>query len=194
MNNDDPELKQWAADWQAAEPDTESAEQIRAYVKRRDSQIWSWVVGEFVIAGVALPVLAYLGWMSESQVERIAMTSLAWITLVAVGFGWWNWRGVLRSSATSVAEYVAISAERLQRMRLASRLGWVLLAAQDTVFIFWLWDHLYSGARPHSPGAERFAWTWLIVMTIVAIAGLLWFGRWIRRDADKFEALRRELE
>ena len=31
-------------------------------------------------------------------------------------------------------------------------------------------------------------------MTILGVGGLLYFGRWIRRDAQRFEALRRELE
>ena len=192
--NDDRELTQWAADWQAAEPDADSAEQIRHYVQRRGGLVWSWMVTDFVIGGIALPILAYLGWAAESDIERMAMIALASITIAAVGFGWWNWRGVLRSSATSVTEYVAISAERLRRMRMAWRLGWIVLAAQVIVFTIWIWDHLYSGARPHSAEAERFAWMWLGGMTMAAIGGLLWFGRWIRRDTERFDALRRELE
>lgn len=192
--NDDLELKKWAADWQAAEPTVESAEQISHYVKKRTGLIWSFLVTDFVIGGIALPILAYVGWMSESDVERFAMMGLASITVAAIGFGWWNWRGVLRSSATSVTEYIAISAERLRRLRMAWRIAWVVLAGEVIVFSVWLWDMFYSGARPHDPGAERFGWTWLGGFTLLAIAGLLYFGRWIRRDAERFEALRRELE
>jgi hypothetical protein len=192
--NDDRELSEWAADWQAAEPDLESSEQIRHYVKRHGRLVRSWMVTDFVIGIIALPILAYLGWVTESDIERTAMIALASITVAAVGFGWWNWRSVLRSSATSVSDYVAISGERLRRMRLAWRLGWIILAAQVIVFIIWIWDHLYSGARPPSPDAERFAWTWLGGMTLAAIGGLLWFGRWIRRDTERFEALRKEFD
>jgi hypothetical protein len=191
---EDRELTQWADDWQAGEHDVGSADEIRHYVQRRGGLVWSWMVTDFVIGGIALPILAYLGWATESDLERMAMIALASITIAAVGFGWWNWRGVLRSSATNVAEYVAISTERLRRMRMAWRLGWIVLAAQDIVFTIWIWDHLYSGARPHTADAERFAWTWLGVMTMAAIGGLLWFGRWIRRDTERFDALRRELE
>lgn len=192
--NDDLELRKWAADWQAAEPNVESAEQIRHYVKKRTGLIWSFLVADFVIGGIALPILAYLAAMSESDVERFAMLSLGSITVAAIGFGWWNWRGVLRSSATSVTEYIAISAERIRRIRMAWRIGWVVLAGQVIVFSAWLWDMFSDSARPHWPGAERFAWTWLGGFTLLAIVGLVYFGRWIRRDAERFEALRRELE
>ena len=193
-SNDNRDLREWTADWQAAGPSADSAEQIRHYVKRRGGSIRSWAVSEFVIGGVGLPILAYMGWAARTEVERLAMLGLAWITIAAVGFGWWNWRGVLRSSTTSVAEYVAISAERHRRMRLAWRIGWLVLLAQFALYTIWIWDQLYSGVRPYSADAERFAWGWLAIMMFAAVAGLAYFGRWINRDAARFEALRRELE
>ena len=76
----------------------------------------------------------------------------------------------------------------LRRLRLAWRIGWVVLAGEVVVFVIWIWDHLYSGARPHDVGAERFAWGWLAGFTLVAIVSMVWFGRWITRDAERFEA------
>lgn len=192
--NDDLELKKWAADWQAAPPDIESAERIRHYVKRRGALLWWWFIIDFVVAGVALPILFYLGWMAEAAVERFAMLGLASITIATACFGWWNWRGVIRSSATSVSEYMAISAERLRRMRLAWRIGWLVLSAQVAVFTIWIWEKLYSGRLPYNAGAERFAWSMLVGMTIAALFGLIIYGRWIRRDTKRFAALRREFE
>jgi hypothetical protein len=194
MTNDDRELKQWEADWQAAPSDSASAEQIRRYVSRRSRTLWSFAVMDLVVGGVALPILLYIGWTTESAVERMAMLGLASITIAAVIFGWWNHRGVLGSRATTTAEYVAISVERLRRMRLACVIGWIVLAAEVMFFVIWIWDHLYSGQRPYDAAAERFAWRWLAGMTILGAAGLAYFGRWVRRDARRFEALRRELE
>lgn len=192
--NDDQDLKEWAADWQAAPPDPESAERIRHYVKKRTGLIWWWVAADLVIGGIVLPILGYIGWMSESYIERMAMGTLASITVAAIAFGWWNWRGVLRSSATSITEYIAISAERIRRIRLAWRMAWLVLAAQVIVFSIWIWDMIYSGAKPHSPGAELFAWSWLGLWTVAAVVFLIVSGRWLRRDTARFEALRRELE
>jgi hypothetical protein len=190
---DDRDLKAWAGDWQAAPYDVESAEQIRHYVKQRTGLFWSFAVADYVIGGLALPVLLYLGVYSEQVAERIAMLGLASITVATVMFGWWNRRGVLLSSATTIAEYVAISAERLRRMRMALRIGWLVLAAEVVAFSIWIWNRLYAGPVPPPPGAERFAWIWLGGFTLAAIVGLGWFGRWLNRDAARFETLRREL-
>jgi hypothetical protein len=191
----DRELQQWASDWQAgAERDISTEEQIRQYVKRRSGLLWSWAVADFVIGVIALPVLAYLGWMARNDVERFAMLSLAGITIAAVGFGWWNWRGVLRSSAASTAEYIAISAERLRRMRLACRIGWAVLVGEVIVLTIWIWDHFQTGAHQHDLADGVFAWGWLVGFSLAAAFSLLWFGRWIARDAARFERLRRELQ
>ena len=191
--DDDVDLKEWVADWQAAPENIESAEQIRHYVKQRTGLFWSLAVADFVVGGIALPVLVYLGVVSEREVERFAMLGLASITIATVMFGWWNRRGVLRSSATSIAEYVAISAERLRRMRMAWRIGWIVLIAEVLVFIIWFWDRLYSGARPVSAGEIQFAWSWLAAFTSGAAFALWKFGRWLDRDTARFDALTREL-
>ena len=189
----DQDLKAWTADWQAAPDNIESAEQIRRYVSRRTGQLWSFAVADFVIGGLALPVLLYLGLTTRSDVERMAMLGLASITVATVMFGWWNRRGVLRSSATTIADYVAISTERLRRMQTAWRIGWLVLGGEVIFFVIWIWDRLYSGARTVSPGEERFAWSWLAFSRFLAVIGLVKFGRWLNRDAERFEALKREL-
>jgi hypothetical protein len=192
--SDNLDLQQLATDWQAAPYDVESAEQIRHYVKRRTFLLWSFAVADIVIGALVLPVLAYVGISSNSDVERMAMMGLASITVAAVLFGWWSRRGVLRSTATTIADYVAISAERIRRMRTALRIGWVVLVAEDVVFSIWIWDRLYSGSRVAAAGEEWFAWTWLAGFSLAAALGMVKFGRWLARDAERFEALRREFE
>jgi hypothetical protein len=192
---DDRDFQQWTKEWQAGTPrDVTTEEQIRRYVKRRSGLLWSFMVGEFAIGAIGLPILVYLSVAARNEVERLSMISLASIVIAALGFGWWNWRGMLRSSAASTAEYLAISAERLRRLRLAWRVGWLVLTGEVVVFVIWIWDHLYSGAHPHDSGAAQFAWGWLAGFTLVAVVWLVWFGRWITRDAARFEALRRELD
>ena len=192
-SKDGVDLKELMGDWQAAPYDAASAERIRRYVARRSGLLWSFAVVDFVIGGLALPVLAYIGLTTPHAVERMAMAGLASITIAAVMFGWWNRRGVLRSSATTIADYVTISAERLRRMRQAWQIGWLVLAGEVAVFSLWTWARLYAGPEAPDPGVERFAWSWLGGFTLAAIVGLLTFGRWLRRDAARFDALRREL-
>lgn len=192
--NHDVDLKDLAGDWQAAPYDPASAEEIKHYVAKRSGLLWSFAVIDVVIAGIALPILLYYGIATKDKVERLVMLALASITIATVAFGWWNWRGVLRASATSVSEYVAISAERLRRMRLAWRTAWFVLAAQVTLYVIWIPSHMHAGATPPSPGQLRFAWAWLAGLVLAFVMGLLWYGRWLKRDTARFEALRRELE
>jgi hypothetical protein len=192
--NDDIDLQQWAGDWQAAPYDVASAENIRQYVARRGGLLRWFAVADYAVAALALPVLLYIGVTTEQEAERLAMAGLASITIVAVAFGWWNRRGVLRSSATTIADFVAISAERLRRMRTALRIGWIVLGAEVVVFSIWISNRIYSGPRSFSAGAELFSWSWLIGVTAIAAVSLVLFGRWLTRDAARFEALRRELE
>ena len=193
--DDDRDFEQWQQDWQAGPPrDITTEEQIRHYVKRRSGLMWSFVVIDFIIGGIALPVLTYMGVTATSDVERWTMFSLAYLTVAVICFGWWNWRGVLRSAAATTAEYLAISAERLRRMRIAWRIAWVVLAAEFVVFVIWIWDQLYSGQREHDAGDAVFAWGWLVLFFAAFAVWLVWFGRWIDRDTTRFEKLRRELE
>jgi hypothetical protein len=192
---DDRDFQQWTKEWQAGTPRNVTTEkQIRRYVKRRSGLLWSFMVSDVVIGAVALPFLVYFSVTARNELERLSMISLASMTIAFIGFGWWNWRGVLRSSAASTAEFLAISVERLRRLRRAWRIGWVVLAGEVVVFVIWIWDRLYSGARPPDIGAERFAWGWLAGFTLVAIVSLVWFGRWITRDTERLETLRRELD
>lgn len=192
-----PNFTNWAQDWQAGAPgdhDQASAERIREYVTRRGRLVRSFRVADFAVGAIALPVLGYRAWIADNNIERASMIGLAVITIAAIVFGWWNSRGILQASATTTSEYAALSAERLRRLRLGWRIAWAVLVAQVVIFTVWIWNRLYSGANPPNPRLEQFSWAWLAGLTLIAIVSLLWFGRWISRDAARFEALRRELD
>lgn len=192
MNND-PELTAWTSDWQSGTEPESSADAIRQYAQGRSRFMWRWMLSELAVGVVALPVLAYLAWNAADAVERSAMGLLAAITVAAMSVGWWNWRGSLLASAHTTTEFVAVSAERLRRMRQAWRIGWIVLIAEVMVFSVWIWNMLYAGTRDHTPFAERFSWGWLAFMSLMAVAFLLRMHRWIQRDEQKFEELKREL-
>jgi hypothetical protein len=196
-NEDHPNFTNWAQDWQAGAPaadDAASVERIRQYVTRRGRLVRSFRVADFVVGAIALPVLGYRAWIADNDIERAAMIGLAAITIAATAFGWWNSRGILQASATTTSEYAALSAERLRRLRFGWRMAWVVLLAQVVVFTIWIWNRLYSSANPPHPRVEQLSWAWLAGFTLIAVVSLLWFGRWLSRDAARFEDLRRELD
>lgn len=195
MTQQDPNYAAWAQDWQAGAPATDaSAERIRKYVKRRGFVVRSLRAADFIVGVIALPVLIYFAWMADDSVGRLAMIGLAAITVAAMGFSWWNGRGTVRRAATTTAEYVALSTERLRRLGRGLRFAWIVLSAEVAVFTVWIWNRLYGGANPPDAQVALFSWAWLIGFTFAATVSLLWFGRWLARDAEHFEALRRELE
>jgi hypothetical protein len=193
MDND-PELKEWASDWQAGRDPATPEEAVRQYTKRRGNFLVAWMICEFVIGGIALPLLAYMGWSATNEVERLTMTALASLTFGLMWFGVWNWSGVVDSSALATTEFVALSVRRLQHMRQALQIGWVLLAAEVVLFSIWIWNLLYGGGRSHTEAAERFAWGWLAGVTTIAVVCLIAGGRWVARDTARLEVLRRELD
>ena len=192
MDND-PELKTWVSDWQSGSGREPSDDAIRLYAQGRSRFMWKWALAELLVGIVALPFLGYMAWTATDDVERWAMSLLALITVAAMGVGWWNWRGSLLASANTTAQFVSVSTERLRRMRQAWRIGWLVLIAEVVVLSVWVWNLLYTQAVPPPQFAERFAWGWLATMTLSAVVFLLWLDRRIRRDVEKFEALKREL-
>lgn len=195
MTQQDPNYAAWAQDWQAGAPATDaSAERIRKYVKRRGVIVRSLFVADFVVGVIALPVVIYFAWIADDSVGQVAMIGLAAITVAAMGFSWWNWRGTVGRAATTTAEYIALSAERLRRLRAGLSVAWMVLSAEVVLFTVWIWNRLYSGANPANAQIAQFSWAWLAGFTLVATVSLIWFGRWIARDTARFEALRRELE
>jgi len=193
MDNDS-ELKAWASDWQAGHEQAPPDEALRHFTRRRGNFLVAWMISEFVIGGVALPLLAYMGWAASNAVERFTMTGLASLTFGLMWFGVWNWTGVIDSTALTTAEFVALSVRRIHHMRQALQIGWGLLAIEVTLFSIWIWNLLYGGGRTHTEAAERFAWGWLAGVTAIAVVVLIAGGRWIARDAARFEALKRELD
>jgi hypothetical protein len=186
---------EWARDWQADAPhQATTAGEIRRYVKRRSGLMWSFVITDCVIVSIALPILVYSAVVARDQVEQLTMSSLALITIATAVFSWWNWRGVLRASSSSVADYIEVSRERIRRMRFAARVAWIVLIAELIVFSIWIRNRLYFSGVPTSKSEEFFAWAWLIGFALAFIAGLIAVGRWQARDAVRFEALRQELE
>lgn len=187
------EFAEWSHEWRSIDaPMASSTVEIRDYVRKRGSVVKSFLFADLAIGAIMLPVLLFIALTTDNPVERLSMLALATITSGAVGFGWWNWRGVISSSTANVSEFIDLSIERLRRMRMAWRFAWLVLAGEVSVFTIWIRDQLYSVPAAPAEGAERFAWAWLFGFSLAAAAGLMSFGRWLKRDAARFETLRQD--
>lgn len=190
----DPELKEWASDWQAGHVQAAPGDAVRQYTRRRGRFLAAWMFSEFVIGGIGLPLLASIGWAATDSAERLAMTALVSATIGTMWFSAGSWSAAIDSSARTTTEFVVLSVRRLHHMRQAWQIGWGLLATEVIVFAIWSWNHFSGGGRSHTEAAERFAWGWLAGVTAIAVVFLIASGRGIARDAARFESLRRDLE
>ena len=155
--------------------------------------MWSWMLAELSVGGIALPVLAYMGWMANDDVERLGdgaarldhdrgdVRGLVELARSADGVGEHD-GGIRGGLSGAPATHATGLAHRLDRARRASRRVRRLDLGPP------LWPRV-----PHTALAERFAWGWLAFMTLSAVIFLLWMDRRIRRDVEKFDALKREL-
>ena len=189
----DRELQQWLDVWQTASEPQTSPEAIRDYVARRSLMLSLWFGTEIVIGAVALVLLVNRALTETDPVETLAMGALAAIAGGSLLFSLWNWRKGLRASSVTTADFVALSIDRVRRMRRAIRFGWGILVCEVVVFVPWIWRQLYAGPQPPSAGAEHLAWGLLLGLTTFALMLLVGLQRWIDRESLILEGLHQEM-
>ncbi len=188
----DREWQDWARDWQAAESATPASDAIRQYVHHRSRLLRIWRAGEALVAAVFLPFLVHRAVTHTDPLERLAMAMLALITVGAIAFSWWNWRGATRTAGETTTSFVALSTERARRLLRGIAFGWLILAGEVAVFVPWVWHRLYGIGTTPSTLAVVLTWAFLALMTASGASYLVWLRRWARRDIAAFEALERE--
>jgi hypothetical protein len=188
------DLQSLVADWQAPTAPATPAVQVRDYVRRRGRLIAVWATFEVLLGTGFLVFLANRAVTHPDSIEKVAMGLLAAITAGTMAFGWWNWRGTLRATVENTRTFITLSAERSQRVARAIRAAWVVLAAQVTVFVPWVYYRLYGDGRTPSLRHEMFGWGFLAMMVGVAVVFVLTLHAWARRDAAVFQQIRRELD
>lgn len=180
-------FEQLAAEWQAIDLPGPAPEVLRRFVASRTRLLRVWVAGELVVTAVAVPALT-LSAVRGDAVDALALGSLAVVATVAAAVSWLNWRGVLRASARTTADFVTLSGQRLSRLRRAWIGGWALLAAEVAIFAAWI-PHRVAG----DASSGLFAWGFLATMTLSAVIALLAVRRWLQRETGRVAALQREL-
>jgi hypothetical protein len=192
----DRDWHEWTEDWLAtatAEADA-ATDQVRDFVRRRSLWIKVWIATDAIIGAGFLGFFLHRIVTYSDPLERLAMGMLALITIGAVLFGWWNWRGAIRATGESTATFLDLSADRSRRLLRSIRAGWVLLLLQAAVFTPWVWHRLYGDGQVPTRGQELFGWGWLSGVLGAAAVGLYALRAWAIRDARALDHLRRELD
>jgi hypothetical protein len=183
----DPDLDRWTQAWKEGTPEVSG---LTAKARRERRWLLAWITADWT-AGIGIIGFAAWLWVADgSAAMRFAAAGIVILTVAALAFTTWNWRGSLAGERASAAEFLAL-AERRARARLRYvQFGWWVLAA-DVVVIAGAHAFVYA-----EEGAARLPA--MLGMTLAAIAGaaaiLWWWGRRERRRADRLAAMRRALE
>lgn len=183
----DPDLERWTAAWRAGAPD---AAGLAGKARRERRWLLVWITADWT-AGLALIGFAAWLWFADgSLVMRFAAAGIVVLTVAALAFTTWNWRGSLAEDHASAARFLAL-AEKRSRARLRYvRFGWWVLAA-DLIVIAGAHLLLFLDEGPARLPA-------MMGMTVVAVAAaaaiLAWWGKRERRRAERLADLRRAIE
>jgi hypothetical protein len=190
-------IEVWKSDAAASATDTGAranpAEGIRDRVQRRERFLaWS-ALAEALLGLGFLAFLVRRAILDPDLVEKLAMSLLAAITVAVMVFSWENWRRGVRDGARDTKTFLELARDRSRRLERASSVAWLVLTAQVAVFIPWTWYQLHGSGHDASFERAVFGWSLLVTLTLAAAAAILFVRRWIRRDADAIEDLRRAL-
>jgi hypothetical protein len=190
----DPELQQLMDAWRApAGAPAGPPAAICRHVRRRSRLLWASLAAEALVVIAIAPVLFQTA-IAGDAFEKVAMASLAAISLGAIGFSWWNWHDAIRASGESTSAFLELSRRRVTKLARAVSAGWVVLGAEVVVFIPWIANRLFGGPEPASLRAQVFSWGLLALMTTLGVAALVALARWAERERASLDALRRELD
>ena len=171
-----------ASDWQALERPLPppALEKLTARVHARGRLLAAWVIGECVIAVVALTVLLRLATTADDLPTQLAMWSLTVIAVAATVFGLWNWHGAWRPVTQSQQAFIDLSMARCARMRRAANAGYWVLAAEVVCFVPWIAAVLINAGG----GLRAYvgAYLYLAVLAVGAIVFLRAVQRWVARE------------
>lgn len=181
----DHELQAWMADWAAGAERLDAPEVIREHVRRRTRLLTAWVIGELATVSIIVAFLVRYAVTNPDPIQRVTMALLVTISIGALAFSFWNWRGAWRPSADTTTEFLAVSRNRLRRFRRAARAGWIVLLAEAVVFVPWVW--LRAGARWD-------AWAFLCAMLASGAWFLVKSARWAAREGELLDELAHELD
>lgn len=182
----DQELERWTAAWRAGSPATTD---LAVKARRERAWLFAWIASDWIVGLALLGIAAWLWIADGTTVMRFAAAGIVVLTVAALAFTTWNWRGSLADAHASAAEFLAL-AERRSRARLRYvRFGWWVLAADLVIIAGAHWLMVVDEGPERLPA--------MIGMTVAAIAAaaavLAWWGRRERRRAQRLAAMRQAL-
>lgn len=192
-NTDELVWQDWSATWRSDRESAVLVADIRRAVDRQSRAMRLALMGEVVLTFAALGFVAWIV-VAEREVSRWGwVTAVLLHTVTVWAFALWNRRGVWSPLGETVADYLVVARERLERRRLASNFV-VALVAMEMVALG-IWAAAVSEARADGDSRPFRPWFWVPALGITAVAfgWAAWERRRIAVESTRLEQARRSL-
>lgn len=192
MNDD--ELRDWRAHWREAPDDDDGSgvDVARAHARaRRDDRRHRWLaIAEYVgTALVLMGAAVYAALRRDSEPAWLWLATLWTLGLPALGFAWWNRRGLWGGGGAGALDHLRLQRRRCVHGLRAIRVGYGLLAASTGSVLLFAFGVI--GGR-HDGTAAMLAV--LVPVVAVHLAVMAWMQRRIARRLRGLDALLREFD
>lgn len=182
----DRELERWTGAWREG---AAGAAGLAGKARRERRWLFAWIAADWIAGFGLIAVAAWMWFADGSLTMRFAAAGIVILTVAALAFTTWNWRGSLAADHASAAEFLALAEHRSRARLRYVRFGWWVLAADVAIIAGAHWFlYLEEGpARlPIMSGAAA-------AVVAAAAAILHWWGRRERRRAQRLADMRRAL-
>lgn len=182
----DPDIERWTAAWREGTP---IATDLARGARRERRWLLAWIALDCTF-GLALIVFGgWLWFIVDSPSLRFVAAGIVALTVTALAFLMWNWRGTLADELSSATEFLALARRRSRARLRYVRFGWWILVADLVIIVGYHGLQLREGLQP----TGRAIATAAAVIAAGAAIILLW-GRYERRRADRLEALQKAMD
>ena len=197
MNAIDNEWRDLMDDWQSDEEAAPAplSDEVRQRIRKRVRRygIRMVLVTLFELIGCAA-TLAYIGKESMEHPRAVGVVGFAGTAVliaVALGFAFWNRRGIWAPATESTLTFVELSLERQRRKLMTLRFCPWFLAFELAFLIPWsVWALL---SEPSEPWEWLFAFGWMAGFSALLLVWWAWYKKKTLREMAEWEELRRAL-
>lgn len=183
----DRDMDRWAANWR---DDTKSAATDLARMAHRERRIiYAWIAIDWIVGAGLLAFAAWLWFDDGSPVMRFAAGGIVALTVAALAFVTYNWRGSLAADRASAADFLAQARRRSHARLRYVRFGWWILAADLVVIASAALIEFRADGTARLPSMLGMA----ALATAAAALILFTWGRRERRRAARLAALERAI-
>jgi hypothetical protein len=182
----DRDLERWTAAWREGTPPAVDLARMAARERR---WLAAWIALDWAFGLGFIAVAGWLWFVVGTASLRFVAVGIVALTVTALAYISWNWRGAFADDRSPTADYLALAGRRSRARLRYVRFGWWILAADIAIIGgYHGLEFIREGSLPSGQALATAA----LVLVATAIF-ILWWERRERRRGARIEDLRRAL-